>query len=170
MSPEDEAERARGDLHRAHAGGKFDEGNYRDGRRPPRCGRQRRQRAVEGTGGLRQAGRSRCGSSATGQGKPQRPRQEGRPGSRHRHHGVLPPRPHHLPRIEFDAAVIRERLEVASYLHKGVKITFENEVRRRRRSSSSTRRAWRPIWASSSASAGRAPCTTPRSSLRRTTA
>jgi DNA gyrase subunit B/topoisomerase-4 subunit B len=33
-----------------------------------------------------------------------------------------------FPKIEFDAAVIRERLEVASYLHKGIKVTFDNEV------------------------------------------
>jgi DNA gyrase subunit B len=32
-----------------------------------------------------------------------------------------------FPKTEFDAAIIRERLEVASYLHKGVKIVFENE-------------------------------------------
>ena len=33
-----------------------------------------------------------------------------------------------FPKVEFDAAVIRERLEVVSYLHKGVRVTFENEV------------------------------------------
>jgi DNA gyrase subunit B/topoisomerase-4 subunit B len=33
-----------------------------------------------------------------------------------------------FPKIEFDAAVIRERLEVASYLHRGVKIVFEDET------------------------------------------
>ena len=32
-----------------------------------------------------------------------------------------------FPKIEFDAAVIRERLEIVSYIHKGVKVTFENE-------------------------------------------
>ena len=35
-----------------------------------------------------------------------------------------------FPKIEFDAATIRERLEVVSYLHKGVKVTFENEQTR----------------------------------------
>jgi DNA gyrase/topoisomerase IV subunit B len=34
-----------------------------------------------------------------------------------------------FPKIEFDPGVIKERLEVSSYLHKGVKITFEDEVR-----------------------------------------
>jgi DNA gyrase subunit B len=32
-----------------------------------------------------------------------------------------------FPKIEFDPAVIRERLEIASYLHKGLKVTFEDE-------------------------------------------
>ncbi len=33
-----------------------------------------------------------------------------------------------FPKVEFDPAVIRERLEVASYLHKGVRIAFEDEA------------------------------------------
>jgi DNA gyrase subunit B len=37
-----------------------------------------------------------------------------------------------FPKIEFDSAVIRERLEVASYLHKGVKVVFEDETTRTR--------------------------------------
>jgi DNA gyrase subunit B len=32
-----------------------------------------------------------------------------------------------FPKIEFDPAVIKERLEVASYLHKGLKVAFEDE-------------------------------------------
>jgi DNA gyrase subunit B/topoisomerase-4 subunit B len=35
-----------------------------------------------------------------------------------------------FPKVEFDPAIIRERLEVASYLHKGVKIVFEDESAR----------------------------------------
>jgi DNA gyrase subunit B/topoisomerase-4 subunit B len=37
------------------------------------------------------------------------------------------PDPAIFPKIEFDPAVIQERLEVASYLHKGLKIFFEDE-------------------------------------------
>jgi DNA gyrase subunit B/topoisomerase-4 subunit B len=37
------------------------------------------------------------------------------------------PDPAIFPKIEFDPEVIKERLEVASYLHKGVKVTFEDE-------------------------------------------
>jgi len=33
-----------------------------------------------------------------------------------------------FPKIEFDAAIIKERLEVASYLHKGLKVGFEDET------------------------------------------
>ncbi len=33
-----------------------------------------------------------------------------------------------FPKIEFDAAIIRERLEVASYIHKGLRVTFVDET------------------------------------------
>jgi DNA gyrase subunit B/topoisomerase-4 subunit B len=33
-----------------------------------------------------------------------------------------------FPKIEFDPSIIRERLEVASYLHKGVKVVFDDET------------------------------------------
>ena len=42
------------------------------------------------------------------------------------------PDPTIFPKIDFDPALIRERLEVVSYIHKGVKVTFENEVDRSR--------------------------------------
>jgi DNA gyrase subunit B/topoisomerase-4 subunit B len=38
------------------------------------------------------------------------------------------PDPTIFPKIEFDPALIAERLEVASYLHKGLKVTFDNEA------------------------------------------
>ena len=38
------------------------------------------------------------------------------------------PDPTIFPKTTFDAAIIRERLEVASYLHKGLKVVFENEA------------------------------------------
>jgi DNA gyrase subunit B/topoisomerase-4 subunit B len=38
-----------------------------------------------------------------------------------------------FPKIEFDPDVIKERLEVVSYLHKGVKVSFENEATKERR-------------------------------------
>jgi DNA gyrase subunit B len=42
------------------------------------------------------------------------------------------PDPTIFPKIEFDAATIRERLEVASYIHRGVKVTFENEAEKQK--------------------------------------
>ena len=38
------------------------------------------------------------------------------------------PDPTIFPKVEFDPAIIRERLEVVSYIHKGVRVTFENEA------------------------------------------
>jgi DNA gyrase subunit B/topoisomerase-4 subunit B len=38
------------------------------------------------------------------------------------------PDPTIFPKVEFDAATIRERLEIVSYLHKGVRVAFENEA------------------------------------------
>ncbi|HET9371941.1 MAG TPA: DNA topoisomerase IV subunit B [Vicinamibacterales bacterium] len=38
------------------------------------------------------------------------------------------PDPTIFPKTTFEAAIIRERLEVASYLHKGLKVVFENET------------------------------------------
>ena len=42
------------------------------------------------------------------------------------------PDPTIFPRTEFDAELIHERLEVASYLHKGVKVTFDDQVNKRK--------------------------------------
>src|SRR5688572_26595820 len=38
------------------------------------------------------------------------------------------PDPTIFPKVEFDAATIRERLEIVSYIHKGVRVTFEDEA------------------------------------------
>jgi DNA gyrase subunit B len=38
------------------------------------------------------------------------------------------PDPQIFPKVEFDPAIIRERLEIASYLHRGVKVVFEDET------------------------------------------
>jgi DNA gyrase subunit B len=38
------------------------------------------------------------------------------------------PDPTIFPKVEFDAAIIRERLEISSFLHKGLKVIFENEA------------------------------------------
>ena len=67
------------------------------------------------------------------QGIPQGAGEEARPGPRHRARRCSSGRtPTIFPKVEFDAAVIRERLEVASYLHKGVKVVFEDEAAKTR--------------------------------------
>ena len=38
------------------------------------------------------------------------------------------PDPQIFPKVEFDPQIIRERLEIASYLHRGVKVIFEDET------------------------------------------
>ena len=38
------------------------------------------------------------------------------------------PDPQIFPKVEFDPQIIRERLEIASYLHRGVKVTFDDET------------------------------------------
>src|SRR5687767_3336087 len=38
------------------------------------------------------------------------------------------PDPQIFPKVEFDPQIIRERLEIASYLHRGVKVSFEDET------------------------------------------
>jgi DNA gyrase subunit B len=38
------------------------------------------------------------------------------------------PDPQIFPKVEFEPQLIRERLEIASYLHRGVKVTFEDET------------------------------------------
>jgi DNA gyrase subunit B len=42
------------------------------------------------------------------------------------------PDPTIFPKVEFDPTVIRERVEVASYLHRGLKIIFEDETAKRK--------------------------------------
>jgi DNA gyrase subunit B len=43
------------------------------------------------------------------------------------------PDPTIFPKIEFDPAVLRERLEVVSYLHKGVRVTFDDQLSQEKR-------------------------------------
>src|SRR5678810_432279 len=38
------------------------------------------------------------------------------------------PDPTIFPKVEFDPRLIRERLEIVSYIHKGVRVAFENLV------------------------------------------
>ena len=109
-----------------HAGGKFEQGNYKTAgglhgvgasvvnalskelvATVKRDGATWEQRFKQGVpvGGLKKAGPAR-GSGTT---------------------VYFHPDATIFPKIEFDADVIKQRLEVSSYLHKGVRITFEDE-------------------------------------------
>ena len=145
QAPDDEEERARGDLHRAARRRQVRARQLQDGRRPARRRRQRRQRAVEGAGRHRQARRRAVGDALQAG-------QAGRPAEEARRRRAAParrctsiPTRRSFRRSSSTPPIIRERLEVASYLHKGVKVAFEDEatkredrLRARRRASSTT--------------------------------
>jgi DNA gyrase subunit B/topoisomerase-4 subunit B len=110
-----------------HAGGKFESGNYKTAgglhgvgasvvnalsreliATVKRDGQQYEMRFKQGkpTSGLKKLGAARGTGTSV----------------------FFHPDPTIFPKIEFDPAVIRERLEIASYLHRGVKVTFEDET------------------------------------------
>ena len=72
-----------------------------------------------------------------------------------------------FPKVEFDAEMIRQRLEVSSYLHKGVKIVFEDEARKEKRRLPAHRGARRLPEEDPASSARPCRCTTRRSRIAR---
>ena len=109
-----------------HAGGKFEEGNYRT------------------AGGLHGVGASVVNalakelvvSSKRDGGMWQQTFKQGKPATKLRKVKTtrgsgttifFRPDPKIFPKITFDASLIRERLEIASYLHSGIRIVFEEE-------------------------------------------
>ena len=110
-----------------HAGGKFETGNYKTAGGLHGVGAS----VVNALSSELTASVKRDGSlweMSFKRGKPTGPLQKAGPARGTGTTVYFRPDSTIFPRVEFDAAVIRERLETASYIHKGVRITFDNQV------------------------------------------
>jgi DNA gyrase subunit B/topoisomerase-4 subunit B len=110
-----------------HAGGKFEQGNYKTAGGLHGVGAS----VVNALSSELRATVKRDGASwemAFKRGKPTGPLKKTGPARGTGTTVYFHPDSTIFPKVEFDAAIIRERLEVISYIHKGVKVTFENEA------------------------------------------
>jgi len=109
-----------------HAGGKFEGGNYKTAGGLHGVGASVvNALSKELTATVRRDGAT--WEQSFKQGKPQGPLKKTGPARGTGTTVSFHPDPAIFPRIEFDAALLRERLEIASYLHRGVKLTFVDE-------------------------------------------
>ena len=109
-----------------HAGGKFEQGNYKTAGGLHGVGAS----VVNALSSELRATVKRDGSSwemVFKRGKPTGPLKKAGPARGSGTTVYFHPDSTIFPKVEFDAAVIRERLEIISYIHKGVRVTFEDE-------------------------------------------
>ena len=109
-----------------HAGGKFEQGNYKTAGGLHGVGAS----VVNALSSELRATVKRDGSSwemVFKRGKPTGPLKKAGPARGSGTTVYFHPDSTIFPKVEFDAAVIRERLEIVSYIHKGVRVTFEDE-------------------------------------------
>src|SRR4026209_2031783 len=110
-----------------HAGGKFEQGNYKTAGGLHGVGAS----VVNALSSELRASVKRDGTTwemAFKRGKPTTPLKKAGAARGTGTTVYFHPDPTIFPKVEFDAATIRERLEVVSYIHKGVRVTFENEA------------------------------------------
>ena len=110
-----------------HAGGKFEQGNYKTAGGLHGVGAS----VVNALSAELRASVRRDGAlweMSFKRGKPVGPLKKAGPARGSGTTVYFHPDPTIFPKVEFDAATIGERLEIVSYLHKGVRVTFENEA------------------------------------------
>jgi DNA gyrase subunit B/topoisomerase-4 subunit B len=112
-----------------HAGGKFEHGSYKTAGGLHGVGAS----VVNALSSELRASVKRDGAlweMAFKRGKPTTPLKKAGPARGTGTTVYFHPDPTIFPKVEFDPSTIRERLEVVSYIHKGVRVTFENEAER----------------------------------------
>ncbi|MEQ1575408.1 MAG: DNA topoisomerase IV subunit B, partial [Vicinamibacterales bacterium] len=110
-----------------HAGGKFEQGNYKTAGGLHGVGAS----VVNALSSELRASVKRDGAvweMSFKRGKPVAPLRKTGPARGSGTTVYFHPDPTIFPKVEFDAAVVRERLEIVSYIHKGVRVTFEDEA------------------------------------------
>jgi DNA gyrase subunit B/topoisomerase-4 subunit B len=115
------------DLHGAARRRQVRARQLQDRRRTARRRRERRQRACRRTWSRTSSATARSGKCASGRAKAVTALKKVGPARGTGTTVYFHPDAAIFPKIEFDPAVIKERLEIASYLHKGLKVVFEDE-------------------------------------------
>ena len=110
-----------------HAGGKFEQGNYKTAGGLHGVGASVvNALSVELRVHVRRDGRQ--WEMAFRRGKPVRPLRKTGAARGSGTSVFFRPDPTIFPKVEFEATLIRERLEIVSYIHRGVRVSFENQA------------------------------------------